>query len=210
MALDIAADKHALHATSKSITDIIKCTAKSVTNGLWEFPRYATATSKESEPIIPSPSIFKPLLNQSDNANRNRSSVAAENVNALPSAAECAVHLEFLETLFVLRQGILRSEDLDSVFDTKPVYKYVNRRGTQTRLKDDTLWKRRQVKWEKFVAFAVARFLMWWGKVRTIVDVPGDGSGCERIEVTDDIMPPLGEWNACYLLMLASSFGILG
>jgi hypothetical protein len=188
MALDIAADKHALHSTSKAITDVIKSTSKCAADGLWEVPHYATATSKENEPIIPSPSIFKPLFDNVD-----RSSVAGENSDPLPSAAECAVHLEFLEALFVLRQGILRSEDLDKVFDIKPEHKYVNRKGTQTKLKDDTLWTRRQVKWEKFVSFAVARFLTWWGKVRYMAEVPSDGSGRKHFEFTDDMLPPLGK-----------------
>jgi hypothetical protein len=199
MALDIAANKHALHSASKNITDAIKCTSKSGASALWEVPRYTTATSKESEPIIPSPSIFKPLL---DHTNKANNSPAA--VHRLPSTAECAVHLEFLEALFVLRQRILRSEDLDDVFDIKPEYKYVDRGGEQTRLKDTTLWERRQVKWERFVAFAVARFMMWSEKVREIVGVRDDGAGRELCEVTDDALPPLGEWITYYLFLLAN------
>jgi hypothetical protein len=119
------------------------------------------------------------------------------------------VHLEFLEALFVLRQRVLRSEDLDDVFDIKPEYKYVDRGGEQKRFKDTTLWERRQVKWERFVAFAVARFMAWSEKVCGIVRVRDDGARRELSEVTDDVLPPLGEWITYHLYLLANLVTIL-
>jgi hypothetical protein len=71
------------------------------------------------------------------------------------------------------------------------------------------LWERRQVKWERFVALAVARFMTWWEKVREIVGVRDDGTGRELCEVTDDVLPPLGEWITYYLTLLANPVTIL-
>jgi hypothetical protein len=157
MALDIAADQRALHNASRTATSAIKVTRNNRAACLHE----ATATRN----AIPPHNIFT-----ADDRDGN---------SDLPSIAECAVHLEFLETLFVLRQRVLKSETLDEVFDIKPEYKFVDRKGVRTQLKDETLWERRQVKWPRFVDLAVARFTAWWANVRD----------------TDGTLPPLGERN---------------
>jgi hypothetical protein len=178
MALEIAADQCALHNTSKQISSYIKNGSKSYgLNSLWEAPSYSTASSKELQPVIPSPRIFEGLLD------------ASEQNNCLPSNAECAVHLEFLATLHALRHGVLESNELDEVFNIKPVKKIVTRRGTQVELKDDTLWTRRQVKWEKYVNIAVIRFQAWW---ETIPETIGLREG-HSLPFTGDVLPPLGE-----------------
>jgi hypothetical protein len=171
MALDIIADQRALHTTSRTITAAIKDSRLDAARVLWNVPRYATATSTRPGPAIPPPSIFNSL-----------DQFTIDDYDAkshLPSIAECAVHLEFLEALYVLRQQVLKSEALDEVFDIKPEYKFVDRKGVRTQLKDETMWERRQVKWEKFVEVAVVRFTAWWAKVRN----------------ADQPMPPLGELN---------------
>jgi hypothetical protein len=178
MALDIAADQSALHSTSKQISSHIKSGLTSYTlSSLWEAPSYSTASSKELEPVIPSPRIFEGLFNTSG---RN---------DCLPSNAECAVHLEFLAALHALRHRVLESDELDEVFDIKPVKKTVTRRGTQVELKDDTLWTRRQVKWEKYVNIAVVRFRAWWEAVPETMELR-DG---HILPLTDNTLPPLGE-----------------
>lgn len=189
MALDIVADQRALHNTSKTITSAIKSSSKYSASTLWQAPKYTTISPNQSPPAIPSADIFESLFQQQHNyANSDVGSI--EQSIRLPKTAECAVHLEFLATLWTLRQRVLRSEELDEVFDIKPEYKYVDRKGVRTKLKDDTLWTRRQVKWEKFVSIAVVRFLAWWGKVPKIVEVR---KGVPSNEITNETLPPLGE-----------------
>jgi hypothetical protein len=129
-------------------------------------------------PTIPDPSIF----NFENIANDK--SVGSSNTPdlALPNVAECATHLEFLETLFVLRQKILVSRDLDEVMQTEP--KREEKTGVQgdtKTFKDEKLWKRRQVKWPLYVEFATIRFLAWRQEFNR--------SKCT--EITQDNLPPL-------------------
>src|SRR5205085_3969039 len=105
---------------------------------------------------------------------------------ALPSPAECAVHLELPETFYVMRQRILKSEAIDKTFGIDPNHKLVTGPdGEERKLKDDTLWDRRQVKWPKYIESAVARFLYW----QKTLDDGGTGSGCSQIE--EQTLPPL-------------------
>jgi hypothetical protein len=115
---------------------------------------FALATSRSEEPVIPSPEIFG--FPQDGGASSPVSSFR------LPDPSECAAHLELLETFFVLRQRILRSEALDSVMGTEPVRETrTGHNGDTKTFKDDKLWERRQAKWPIFVEFAVVRFLEW-------------------------------------------------
>ncbi|ERF76412.1 hypothetical protein EPUS_06970 [Endocarpon pusillum Z07020] len=120
--------------------------------------RYKTAPTKAQEPLIPSPDTFGQLESPAPPA-----TPAPDPSPLLPTVAECAVHLELLETFYVLRQRILKSETLDTVFDLKENPREVTRRdGTKLRLKDTTLWTRREQKWHKYLELAVVRFLAWW------------------------------------------------
>jgi hypothetical protein len=195
MAQDIAADQRAFHSTSKTTTNAIKTSSIFGALMRWRVPRGETRrpsqgqSQSQSSPAIPSAVIFDSLFQQqrdnTDDADSVKQSIR------LPTTAQCAVHLEFIATLWVLRQRVMRSEELDEVFDIKPEHKYVDRKGVRTKLKDDTLWKRRQVKWDKFVSIAVVRFLAWWAKVPEIVGVR---EGVLSYEITNDTVPPLGAY----------------
>jgi hypothetical protein len=104
--------------------------------------------------VIPSPSIFDFSSPPAD--------ADADDAHPLPSAAECAAHLELLEVLYVLRQRILMDAGIDDGFAIKPEREVKHGSGSETKtLKDPTLWERRQVKWPKYIEFAAVRFLAW-------------------------------------------------
>ncbi|KAM0226632.1 hypothetical protein ACHAP5_012382, partial [Fusarium lateritium] len=112
---------------------------------------YEIASKPADFPIIPNPNIF----NFANIPNTKPSRKANSTDLALPTLAECAAHLEFLETLFVLRQKVLVSKDLDDAFFIQPDREAkTGFQGDTKTLKDDKLWEKRQVKWPKFVGFA--------------------------------------------------------
>ena len=165
---------HSVHAASRKVTHAIQNVTpiKAIV---------ALSKHKDSVPKVPDPKIFADLSQLPGKTEP-------------PSIAQCAVHLKFLECLFVLRQKVLKSEELDKVFDIEPNYKIVKRKGVDTKLKDETLWERRQVKWHKFVEFAVVRFVAWWEKLREIVEVKeGD-----RVVMGVNELPPLGKCDDYY------------
>ncbi|KAL4724483.1 hypothetical protein ACLX1H_009099 [Fusarium chlamydosporum] len=135
---------------------------------------YDIAYNPEDFPTIPVDSIF----DFSDEIRRELSDPDF----ALPTLAECATHLEFLETIFVLRQNILVSQDLDDVMQTQPDREEktgVN--GDIKTFKDEKLWERRQAKWPLFVEFATIRFLAWREEFNKSTNT----------EIIQDILPPL-------------------
>ncbi|KAF4440621.1 hypothetical protein F53441_12242 [Fusarium austroafricanum] len=127
-------------------------------------------------PIIPSPNIFNfPTTSNTKSQRKNIPDLA------LPIQAECAAHLEFLETLYVLRQKILVSTDLDEVMNTGPKREEkTGAKGDTKVFKDEGLWERRQKKWPKFVEFATVRFLKW-----------REQFNLTQTEITEDNLPPL-------------------
>lgn len=170
----------AVHTASKRFADSIKTGSKSF--------QYATSTCKETDPVIPDENLCRVLS--------NASTISSTQEASLPSPAQCAIHLKFLECLFVLRQRVLKSEELDTLFDIKPEYRTVQRKGVNTKLKDETMWQRRQVKWDQFLDLAVVRFLVWWRKLRDIVELT---EGDVKPEITADTVPPLGKPRAVVL-----------
>ncbi|KAL5596321.1 hypothetical protein FOVSG1_010010 [Fusarium oxysporum f. sp. vasinfectum] len=141
---------------------------------------YELAVKPEDFPIIPDPGVFK--FSMSKNVNNKLSKRQTAPDLALPTLSECAAHLEFLETLFILRQKILVSKELDDVMQTKPVRETkTGTQGDEKTLKDEKLWERRQAKWPKFVELATVRFLAWREHFN---------KSSER-EVTRDNLPPL-------------------
>ena len=115
---------------------------------------------------------------------------------ALPSIAQCAGHLGFLECLFTLRQRMLQSAILDAVFGIQEHHRTVTRDGKTVKLKDPTLRDRRQAKWKSFVECSVARFLLW----RRNVDV-WCPSG-QAWSFTQQTLPPLGVLMVLHALLL--------
>ncbi|ESU10063.1 hypothetical protein FGSG_03198 [Fusarium graminearum PH-1] len=139
---------------------------------------YELAYKAQDIPVIPDPSVF----NFQDIPNGDSIGNPSTTDLALPDLAECATHLEFLETLFVLRQKILVSKDLDEVMQTEPRREEkTGVQGDTKTFKDENLWGRRQIKWPLYAEFATIRFLAW-----------REGFNKSNImEITQDNLPPL-------------------
>lgn len=152
------------------------------------------AAPKSQTANIPTPEVFHDLY--------------AHDTSALPSAAQCAVHLELLELFAKLREYVTKSNQLDVLFDTMPQKKYTStserRRGyilpRRTLLKpikyyDTTFQERRKGKWKIFIDHAFARFRTWAAAVsghqttmiRELV-VPGEIA----YTLVEYAVPPLG------------------
>ena len=119
--------------------------------------------------------------------------------DVLPNAAECATHLELLQVFWVKRQEILTSEKFDRCMNIVPkrVTK-VGKKGDTKTLKDDTLWSRRQVKWPRYLDFAVVRFLAWKEWINTKPDGVAEKNG--RLVLR--WVPPLDVLMVWHALML--------
>ena len=191
MALQVAADHFALHRTSKKVVQSIKQGSQSGLYSLHTVPKYKTTSDIKLQPVIPSADIFKGLIDK------------GEQNDGLPSAAECAVHLEFLAVLHELHQRIVESKELDDVFDIKPIKKTVTRKGKTEQLKDPTLSTRKQAKWDRYVDLAVVRFIAWWNIVPQTYSTSND----QRSNCTDENLPPLGENMRCRRVRMVSKVG---
>ena len=139
------------------------------------FPIYLPAKTPAERPVIPEPEIFDALDNP------------AANLAALPTTAECAVHLQLLEKFVVLKQKILTSNRLDRAFDIIPKEKLVTRGGKREVQADETFKTRQAVKWPIFVRLATARFLRWWRRCRPLLHPQGDS-----LRMAEISLPPLG------------------
>ena len=136
---------------------------------------YPPARTPGEEPVIPKPEIFDALHNP------------AENPAALPTIAECAVHLQLLEKFVALKQKVLTSNRLDRAFAIIPKDELVTKGGKREIQADQTFKERQAVKWPIFVRFASARFLRWWRICSPILH-PQDN----RLRMADTSVPPLG------------------
>lgn len=137
--------EHHLHETSKATLQIL-------TKRLSAKKGYPVALSP---PKIPDPEIFtsSEVLLSEESSNPKAA--------LLPSVAECAIHLELLACFSGLRQTVLQSKVLDSIFGIKEVHRTVTRDNKAVKLKDPTLSERREVKWNCFVEWSVVRFFIW-------------------------------------------------
>lgn len=143
---------------------------------------FPTAKTPEEQPIIPAPEIFKALDNP------------PKEPGALPTTAECAVHLELLEAFLVLKQKVLTSNALDRAFSISPKDKLVTKGRIRTREPDATFKTRRLVKWPIYTRLAAARFLRWWDSVNMTLSAGRDALRDISIgtEITQTPLPPLG------------------
>ncbi|PNP61297.1 hypothetical protein FNYG_13983 [Fusarium nygamai] len=174
MALEHRFTKLSLHEQGK---DMVSGSSRPKNpNGL----PYELAVKPEDVPTIPDPGIFEfPTPTNANNAPSRKQNTPDL---ALPTLSECAAHLEFLETLFILRQKILVSTELDDAMQTKPVRETkTGYQGDEKTLKDDKLWERRQAKWPRFVELATVRFLAWRDHFNK----------SSAREITRDNLPPL-------------------
>ncbi|KAF5021926.1 hypothetical protein F66182_6029 [Fusarium sp. NRRL 66182] len=171
MALEHANTKFSLHELGKDM--VLGTSCPNDPNG----NPYKLAIVPEYAPKIPDPGIF--TFKEPNGSIPTNPTVPDL---ALPTLSECAAHLEFLETLYVLRQTILVSKDFDEAMCIKPARETkTGVRGDTKTFKDDNLWERRQQKWPKYIEFAVVRFLAW-----------RDGlSQLNHADVTNNTLPPL-------------------
>ncbi|KAK2753763.1 hypothetical protein FQN55_000126 [Onygenales sp. PD_40] len=114
----------------------------------------------------------------------------------LPTVSECAVHLELLQALYMLRRRVLQSKDLDNSFEIVPhpktVKQYTYSQGRRTsfqkvKIKDATYVDRRKSKWPAFVDFAVMRFIHWV-EIADAELLKGKNEGDDDVNL---IVPPL-------------------
>ncbi|KAK2808172.1 hypothetical protein FQN50_004913 [Emmonsiellopsis sp. PD_5] len=146
-------------------------------------------TSEFSRAIPPSPDLFGSLSGTTIHL--------AGATPVLPTVSECAVHLELLQALYMLRRQVLQSKSLDDSFEIVPQPKTVKRytygqRGRvshKVKIRDATYADRRKTKWLAFVDFAVMRFIHWL----EIADAELSQGKSEGDDDVNLIVPPLGE-----------------
>lgn len=166
------------------------------TRELWKGTQnfsFRVAKSHAEEPEIPSPAIFDIL---DGNVKRGTAD------GSIPSVAQCAVHLELLEAFKVLRETVLKSNQLDVLFDTLPIKtyttqytyrrrRYVPRKRLRKPLKesDTTYFERRHAKWTAFANYAFQRFSIWAG----CIERTAGATARKRRHLIPSLVPPLGE-----------------
>jgi hypothetical protein len=144
--------------TPDTIDALHKCSKSQLSNLTSPYnlqaQTYRTAQHPREEPVIPSESLFN-----FDTLSIDQRETATA---VLPSIASCATHLQLLQVLFVLRQNIFTSTDIDASCGIEPerVTKTGVNGDTKT-FKDESLWAKRQAKWTMFVEHAAVRFLVW-------------------------------------------------
>ena len=197
-----------LHRLSKAevhnLTPVINYPYINQQGGLKKYKR---ASSAAEEPQIPEPALFKGL----------DAAPPAEPEFAIPTVAECAVHLELLEVFYQLRSSIVNSTELDTTFGVaiqkrtvwKKQYDYTKRTYVPQEHKlNDPTWKaRRREKWSYFLTLAVARFRGWMRKLDVALaarkrqeqerEEGGSSKATEKLPETDSLeipyLPPLGK-----------------
>jgi hypothetical protein len=187
-------------------------------------PPYRIAQNAEQEPAIPHASLFAGLdedgILQSSTGTHSRqrppnfsyrkrekghhgghhhnTSISHTQEHQLPTAAQCAVHLELLEAIFALQHRVLASNALDRTFGLRPdrmrVYSSALRRAVYVRdaRNDAAFAERRKVKWDFFVQAAAARFEAWWGEKCDSVPDGGQGTKHRTGCIAHANLPPLG------------------
>ncbi|KAI9804703.1 MAG: hypothetical protein M1833_006778 [Piccolia ochrophora] len=144
----------------------------------WKAPTFRTARTKQEEPTIPAPILFKSLVDQNTGGDTEPCSI--------PSVAECAVHLELLQAIRALRVKVLQSTALDVTFGIKPRPRVIQRGGRQIKEKDYLFAIRRLKKWPLFVNFAVMRFEVWLQSVDLAL-----AGGSDATIIQAATLPPL-------------------
>ncbi|KAH7128563.1 hypothetical protein B0J11DRAFT_274342 [Dendryphion nanum] len=142
--------------------------------------KFRPALTAAAQPIIPSDAIFAAL---------NDTDVSQIEEGAVPNVAECAVHLEFLEAVFmILKQKILTSNALDRAFDIVPQDTLQTVSRTRTRKPDPTFRKRQEIKWPIYIRLAAARFTLWW---KALPEIIPKSPGVRHAQLTLDTLPPI-------------------
>lgn len=129
--------------------------------------------TEDQEPVIPAPQIFQSLLDPSTGK-------SSGHANIVSTVAECAAHLELLETFHELKAKLLGFRELGSVLgiesypefylSTRTVDRsHFHRGGYYEDYRDVEIKKiryrisaaRRREKWLFFLRLAVVRFEAW-------------------------------------------------
>lgn len=124
---------------------------KPVPSQAWALPPQALPERDK----IPSAALFDGLSDTSASAvpeTTARGSLPPH----LPAVAECAVHLELLQTFYHLRRNVLESTELDGRWE---IDTHQARIGTSHQ--DSTFAIKRRDKWPFFMRLAALRFLDW-------------------------------------------------
>ena len=161
--------------------------SREYTQGYRYLPRNEVAKQ------IPLPTIFDGL--EFERMNKDEADIV------VPSLAICAVHLELLEAFKLLRETVIKSNQLDVLFDTLPVKhyttvsryrggRYVRQRTLLKPIKnyDRSYQERRNAKWVKAVDHASNRFSIWAARIdKSPAAIAEGGSG-----LAAEFIPPLG------------------
>lgn len=130
--------------------------------------------------VVPVPELFASLASNTNGLDA-----------ALPSVAECAVHLALLEAFYRLRLEIVNSQDLDGTFGVR-----LNNAVRETR-NGIPYHRDRAKKWQYFLGIAAGRFIHWSKEADAAIrteNQEADGSetrGNGRKEALY-LLPPIG------------------
>ena len=207
MALIMSLHQNALHDARKETWP-----STSTRDGGRTFT-FREAPTKEQEPVIPSPHIFRSLLDPSTSRSKGEA-------DTIPTVAECAAHLELLEAFHALKARILGSQELDFVLGIVPrprtVYRttyggpYRSRREVKAvKIKDTTFAARRREKWPFFLRLAVARFKAWLATADlALKEAPPDSSADATTKILSAVMPPLGTFSLSQMRLNGNADGL--
>lgn len=133
--------------------------------------KFHAARPAEEQPLIPPHSLFASLNNDK-----------VEVDTGLPQTAECAIHLELLETFLILKQKVDTSNVLDRALGIRPDPK------------KKTFQARRDLKWTIYTWATAAPFLKWWSELGEILkNGQFEQDNTNQWDITDAVLPPLGE-----------------
>lgn len=146
-------------------------------------PKFIPAKNFTTEPVIPDPSLFQAV------------SSPTGAVTDLPSASQCAAHLELLEAIYSLRREVVSTTRLDGALGLPAASKKVWRKTLQRvrwehvqyDILDPEYPEQAEAKWLLFLGMAVFRFEIWAAKSNELM----------RQSKTTDLphLPPLGKCN---------------
>jgi len=139
-------------------------------------PEFQDAKSKEEEPIIPDPGVFRSTrlaqIPLTEHNPKERGDMAAAYI---PTVAQCAAHLELLGCFSKLRAKVEGSEEIGRwLFGKGHDAKGTSGAG--------------DIKWRAFVGKAVERFHMWWMNFPEVVkklSEPEDRGKSRPVSFTD-------------------------
>lgn len=159
----------------------------------WSLPPQALPEREK----IPSVALFKGLTDRTSSASIATGTGTGSLPAHLPSVAECAVHLELLQTFYYLRRNVSDSTELDVRWDID-----TRHARAETSHRDSTLAIKRRDKWPFFMKLAAVRFLNWLKRTDEYLSTTPE-------ELWSIDAPPLG-MNLLHGLCSAKKVAIVG